>query len=167
MARKQIPNLWNMEERENVRSRQTSSDFRNADALTATKCHRYEGSEWSSNGLADKDVTGPADIQSSPQGRRERGRGRREMLREPTFTLQNPTLCSQRSQKQHRLIRGIKEIQKIKGSDNAGLPGGPVAQTPHFQGRGPRFNPWSGNQIPHAPTKDPLCHNEDPVQSNK
>ena len=37
------------------------------------------------------------------------------------------------------------------------FPGGPVAQTPHFQCREPRFNPWSGNQIPHAPTKDPCA----------
>ena len=26
-----------------------------------------------------------------------------------------------------------------------GHPGGPVAETPHSQCRGPRFNPWSGN----------------------
>ena len=25
------------------------------------------------------------------------------------------------------------------------FPGGPVAKTPGSQGRGPRFNPWSGN----------------------
>ena len=35
------------------------------------------------------------------------------------------------------------------------------------QCRGPRFNPWSGNLIPHATTKDLLCHNEDPRQPNK
>ena len=33
------------------------------------------------------------------------------------------------------------------------LPGGPVAKTPCSQCRGPGFNPWSGNWIPHAATK--------------
>ena len=31
--------------------------------------------------------------------------------------------------------------------------GGPVAKTLHSQCWGPRFNPWSGNQIQHATTK--------------
>ena len=35
------------------------------------------------------------------------------------------------------------------------------------QCRGPRFNPWSGNLIPNATTKDFLCHNKDPGQPNK
>ena len=34
-----------------------------------------------------------------------------------------------------------------------GLPGGPVAKTPSFQCRGPRFDPWSENLNPHATTK--------------
>ena len=33
------------------------------------------------------------------------------------------------------------------------FPGGPVAKTPRSQYKGPWFNPWLGNQIPHAPTK--------------
>ena len=33
------------------------------------------------------------------------------------------------------------------------FPGGPVAKTPCSQYRGPRFNSWSGNWIPHAATK--------------
>ena len=40
--------------------------------------------------------------------------------------------------------------------------------TPYSQCRGPRFDSWSGNYIPHAATKslhtatkDPLCNNED------
>ena len=34
------------------------------------------------------------------------------------------------------------------------FPGGPVAKrNPHYQCRGPEFNPWSGNYIPHATTK--------------
>ena len=37
------------------------------------------------------------------------------------------------------------------------FPGGPVARTPSSQCRGPGFNPWSGNWIPHAATKDLAC----------
>ena len=33
------------------------------------------------------------------------------------------------------------------------VPSGPVAKTPHSQCRGPMFNPWSGNYIPHATAK--------------
>ena len=33
------------------------------------------------------------------------------------------------------------------------FPGGPVTKTLHSQWRGPRFDPWSGNQIPCTPTK--------------
>ena len=36
-----------------------------------------------------------------------------------------------------------------------GFPGGPVPKTPCFQCRGPGFDPWSGNWIPHAATKGP------------
>ena len=32
------------------------------------------------------------------------------------------------------------------------FPGGPAVKTPHSPRRGPRFNPWSGNWIPHATT---------------
>ena len=32
---------------------------------------------------------------------------------------------------------------------------------------GPGFDPWSGNWIPHATAKDPVCWNKDPVQANK
>ena len=34
------------------------------------------------------------------------------------------------------------------------FPGGPVTKTLRSQCRGPRFDPWLGNQIPHAATKD-------------
>ena len=37
------------------------------------------------------------------------------------------------------------------------FPGGPVAKTPRSQCRGPRSDPWSGNWILHAATKDPEC----------
>ena len=33
------------------------------------------------------------------------------------------------------------------------FPGGPMDETPCSQSRGPRFDPWSGNWIPHASTK--------------
>ena len=33
------------------------------------------------------------------------------------------------------------------------FPGGPVAKTPSSQCRGPGFDTWSGNWIPHATTK--------------
>ena len=33
------------------------------------------------------------------------------------------------------------------------FPGGPASKTPRFPCRGPRFNPQSGNQIPHATSK--------------
>ena len=42
------------------------------------------------------------------------------------------------------------------------FPGSPVVNTLRSQHRGPRFDPWSGNYIPHAATKDPTCCNEDP-----
>ena len=46
-------------------------------------------------------------------------------------------------------------IFSLYKSDKAhwGLPCGPVAKTLHSQCRGPRFDPWSGNWIPHATTK--------------
>ena len=40
------------------------------------------------------------------------------------------------------------------------FPGGRVAKTPCAQCRGPNFDPWSENQIPHAATKEPACHKE-------
>ena len=36
---------------------------------------------------------------------------------------------------------------------NRDFPGGPVAGTLSAPCRGPRFDPWSGNQIPRAATK--------------
>ena len=47
------------------------------------------------------------------------------------------------------------------------FPGGPVAKTPCSQCRGPGFNPWLGNSIQHAATKDSASRNEDAVQPNK
>ena len=41
-------------------------------------------------------------------------------------------------------------LKKCKIRD---FPGGPVPKTPCSQCRGSRFDPWSGNYIPHAATK--------------
>jgi len=41
------------------------------------------------------------------------------------------------------------------------FPGGPVAKTPNSQRRGLGFDPWSGNKIPHAATKDTTYHDKD------
>ena len=38
------------------------------------------------------------------------------------------------------------------------FPGGPAAKPLCSQCRGSRFNPWSGNQIPHATIKDQRSH---------
>ena len=56
------------------------------------------------------------------------------------------------------------------------FPGGPMVKTLCSPCRGPRFNPWSGNQSLQAATKslyaktnieDPACCNQDPAQPNK
>ena len=54
-------------------------------------------------------------------------------------------------------------IFKIYNIQYGDFSGGPVAKTPHFQCRGPRFHSWSGNQIPHTATKDPASKTEEPV----
>ena len=54
-----------------------------------------------------------------------------------------------------RRMEGGKGTMKKRGKSDAGrdFPGGPVAKTPCSQCRGPRFDPWSGNKIPHAAAK--------------
>ena len=47
------------------------------------------------------------------------------------------------------------------------LPGGPVAKTQRSQCRGPRFDPWSGNWIPHAATKSSCATTIDTTCLNK
>ena len=42
----------------------------------------------------------------------------------------------------------ISEINTVRD-----FPGGPVAKSPPSQYRGPGFNPWSENEIPHVTTK--------------
>ena len=50
---------------------------------------------------------------------------------------------------------GEVETKKERNSrrDEGDFPGGPLDKTPCFQCRGPEFDPWSGNYIPHALTK--------------
>ena len=47
------------------------------------------------------------------------------------------------------------------------FPSGPGTKTLHSQCRGTGFDPWSGNWIPYATTKDPTCCNQDQVQPNE
>ena len=49
-------------------------------------------------------------------------------------------------------------FQAILRMQRGDFPGGAVAKTPCSQGRGPGFNPWSENEIPHAANKDYTCH---------
>ena len=83
------------------------------------------------------------------------------------------------------LQQNQKEQGKVKKEKNQlwDFPGGPLAKTPHSQCRGPGFDLWSGNYIPHdatkrshVTTKDSTCHtkikdavhlNQDPVQPHE
>ena len=42
-----------------------------------------------------------------------------------------------------------------------------MAKTPHSQCRGPRFDPWSGNLIPHATTKSSHAATKDPATKTR
>ena len=57
--------------------------------------------------------------------------------------------------KDGKLSRQIRFLNLKKGD----FPGGPVAKTLHNQCRGHRFNPWSGNEIPHAATESSQASN--------
>ena len=46
-----------------------------------------------------------------------------------------------------------KKKERNSRRDEGDFPGGPLDKTPCFQCRGPEFDPWSGNYIPHALTK--------------
>ena len=46
------------------------------------------------------------------------------------------------------------------------FPHGPGAMTPSPQCRGPRFNPWSGNWIPHSAAKGSHAAARDPMHCN-
>ena len=56
--------------------------------------------------------------------------------------------------------RGIRKRWHENKADGD-FPGIPVAKTPCSQCRGPGFDPWPGNQMPHATARDPACCNED------
>ena len=43
------------------------------------------------------------------------------------------------------------------------FPGGPGVRTSSSQSRGPKFDPWSGNWIPHATTKNLHATTKDPA----
>ena len=48
------------------------------------------------------------------------------------------------------------------------FPGNSVVKTPRSQCKAPRFDPWSGNQIPHAATKIPnAATKKDPARGNE
>ena len=51
----------------------------------------------------------------------------------------------------------ILEVEAKAG----GFHGGPAAKTLYSQCMGPGSDHCSGTWIPHAATKDPICHNED------
>ena len=50
-------------------------------------------------------------------------------------------------------LSGNLSSRVVQERREGGLPGGPVAKTSCSQCRGPGFNPWSKNLIPHASTK--------------
>ena len=63
-----------------------------------------------------------------------------------------------------------KRVLKVAATTTAqsrDFPGGPAAETPRSQCKGPGFDPWSQNQIPHATAKDSVCDNQDPARSKK
>ena len=55
----------------------------------------------------------------------------------------------------------------FKAREEWDLPGGPGVKTPWSQCRGPRFNLWSGNQIPHVTTKSSHAASQDPPSYNE
>ena len=63
----------------------------------------------------------------------------------------------------------ISIVLQLKNVMEQDFPGGPLVKTLSSHCRGPRCDPWSGNQIAHvtaknshATTKDPACLNQDP-----
>ena len=70
-------------------------------------------------------------------------------------------------------LRGDREERRV----DVDFPGGPVAETPDSQCRGPGFDPWSETWIPYTVTKnsravtkkiaDPACCRQDKAQPNK
>ena len=77
------------------------------------------------------------------------------------FTVQKGVCLQSSSLNGQKTWTGIS--QKKSSRD---FPGGPVAKTLCFQFRGHRFNPWSGNWIPHATTKCEHAQLEAPTCCN-
>ena len=72
--------------------------------------------------------------------------------------------CNQNGKIYH--FKSIRTAMIKRKENNKDFPGGPVAEAPGSQCRGPRFHPRSGN--PHATTKslqavtkDATCRNKD------
>ena len=55
----------------------------------------------------------------------------------------------------------IVMLCEVSQKEDSNFPGGPVAKTLHSQCRGPGFDPWSGDKIPHVTTKDLTYCKED------
>ena len=59
-----------------------------------------------------------------------------------------------------KIWQGLLYINKVKNYDPGNFPGGLMAKSLCSQcRRGPEFDPWLGNQIPHAANKDPAYSN--------
>lgn len=97
MARKQLPNLWNSDERENAKSCQISPDFRRAKAAKITKYHSYKDTQCSSGQRNEsKGVEGPK-RSSATLGQRVRGEAKGHTWEEPALTVPNPAFtCSKK-----------------------------------------------------------------------
>ena len=70
-------------------------------------------------------------------------------------------ICSLQLQGHGLQTTGEYEMEEQPKWLQRDFPGGPVAETPHSQCRGPGFDPWLGNEIPHAARRDPTDHSED------
>ena len=76
--------------------------------------------------------------------------------------LRNVFLLSMGGKKKKRKLKLHRNISFHLESPMSGdFPGGRVAKTLCSQCRGHRFDPWSGNWIPQATTKNPTCHSKD------
>ena len=54
--------------------------------------------------------------------------------------------------------RAHQHVSTAERGKERDFPDDPMAKTLRSQCRGPRFDPWSENQILHATTKEPTCH---------
>ena len=64
----------------------------------------------------------------------------------------------QLNSKKKLIKKWAEELDIFPKKTHRDFPGGPVVKTLCFQCRGPGFDPWSGNWILHAATKNPACH---------